>query len=76
MCMSVIDGETYNGASVDLYACSSDNASEQWRINSNGEIVNVLSGKCIDAKDDGTSSGTALQLWTCEGTTNQLWRLE
>jgi len=40
------------------------------------QVVNVNSGKCLDAAGWGTTNGTALQQWTCSATVanNQLWQ--
>src|SRR3954447_21903038 len=38
-------------------------------------ITNASTGRCLDARDWGTSNGTALQQWQCGGTqTNQQWQ--
>jgi glucosylceramidase len=38
-------------------------------------VVNTNSGKCVDAKNGGTSNGTGVQQWTCSaGNTNQQWQ--
>ncbi len=40
-------------------------------------VVNVNSGKCIDATGGGTGNGTAVQQWTCaSGNTNQQWQFQ
>ncbi len=65
---------TVNGAALQLWDCelsgrNKDNGSmtdQRWVI-SNGFIINVRSGKCIDvAGAPGTANGTKLQLWDCE----------
>ncbi|MEV4490168.1 ricin-type beta-trefoil lectin domain protein [Micromonospora coxensis] len=30
-------------------------------------------GKCLDVKSSGTTNGTPVQLWTCNGTGAQQW---
>jgi hypothetical protein len=38
-------------------------------------LINKNSGKCVDARAAGTSNGTAIQQYTCNGTTAQSFRL-
>ena len=49
-------------------------ANQQWQA-SNGELVNPASGKCLDDPNFNTANGTQLELWTCNGGTNQQWHL-
>jgi hypothetical protein len=37
-------------------------------------VINVGSGKCLDAVGHGTANSTALEIWTCTGGANQIWR--
>jgi hypothetical protein len=46
---------------------------QQWRVNPDGTIVGVGSGLCLDVNGAGTANGTAVQLWTCNGGSNQSW---
>ncbi|MGW0589812.1 endo-1,4-beta-xylanase [Streptosporangium sp. NPDC002607] len=63
---------TGNGAKVQIYSCwGGDN--QKWRINSDGSIVNVQSGLCLDAANSGTGNGTLLQSYSCWGGNNQKW---
>ncbi|MFF6794102.1 endo-1,4-beta-xylanase [Streptomyces filamentosus] len=63
---------TGNGAKVQIYSCwGGDN--QKWRLNSDGSIVGVQSGLCLDAVANGTANGTLLQLYTCWNGTNQRW---
>ncbi|MFF4269544.1 family 43 glycosylhydrolase [Streptomyces sp. NPDC001536] len=39
-------------------------------------LVNRNSGKCLDVNGGGTADGTNIFQWTCNGGTNQKWRLE
>jgi len=39
-------------------------------------IVNANSGKCVDAAAAGTANGTAVQQFTCNGTTAQQWQFQ
>lgn len=63
---------TGNGAKVQIYSCwGGDN--QKWRLNSDGSIVGVQSGLCLDAVGTGTANGTLLQLYTCSNGSNQRW---
>jgi hypothetical protein len=39
-------------------------------------IVNANSGKCVDAAAAGTANGTAVQQFTCNGSTAQQWQFQ
>lgn len=61
-----------NGAKVQIYGCSgADN--QKWRLNSDGSIVGVQSGRCLDAVGAGTANGTLIQLYACSNGSNQRW---
>ncbi|MFE5207294.1 endo-1,4-beta-xylanase [Streptomyces sp. NPDC056600] len=65
-------GGTGNGAKVQIYSCwGGDN--QKWRLNSDGSIVGVQSGLCLDAVGAGTGNGTLIQLYSCSGGGNQRW---
>ncbi|MFJ3246967.1 endo-1,4-beta-xylanase [Streptomyces sp. NPDC086782] len=63
---------TGNGAKVQIYNCwGGDN--QKWRLNSDGSIVGVQSGLCLDAVGGGTANGTLIQLYSCSNGNNQRW---
>ncbi|WDV33932.1 endo-1,4-beta-xylanase [Streptomyces sp. AD16] len=65
-------GGTGNGAKVQIYSCwGADN--QRWRLNSDGSIVGVQSGLCLDAAGAGTANGTVIQLYSCSNGSNQRW---
>ncbi|MFI2779355.1 endo-1,4-beta-xylanase [Streptomyces sp. ALB3] len=65
-------GGTGNGARVQIYSCwGGDN--QKWRLNSDGSIVGVQSGLCLDAVGNGTANGTLIQLYSCSNGSNQRW---
>lgn len=72
-CLDVSGGGTAAGTPVDLYHCDGTGA-QIWLPQSDGELLNPRSGRCLDDPDWG-GSGMALQIWTCNAGTNQLWRL-
>jgi chitinase len=73
MCLDVDAAGTTNGTTVDLYTCNGTGA-QVWEPQSNGELVNPTSGKCLDDTGYG-GSGTQVQIWTCDDTSNQQWNL-
>ncbi|CAL9408474.1 Endo-1,4-beta-xylanase A [Streptomyces sp. enrichment culture] len=63
---------TGNGAKVQIYSCwGADN--QKWRLDSDGSIVGVQSGLCLDAVGAGTANGTLIQLYSCSNGSNQRW---
>ncbi|MFJ5780324.1 endo-1,4-beta-xylanase [Streptomyces sp. NPDC093094] len=61
-----------NGAKVQIYSCwGGDN--QKWRLNSDGSVVGVQSGLCLDAVGSGTANGTLVQLYSCSNGNNQRW---
>jgi hypothetical protein len=57
---------------VEIRSCGAGNT-QQWRVHSDGTVVNVASGTCLDAKNAGTADSTPLEIWTCSGNGNQKW---
>ncbi|CAL9652216.1 Endo-1,4-beta-xylanase A [Streptomyces sp. enrichment culture] len=63
---------TGNGTKVQIYSCwGGDN--QKWRLNSDGSVVGVQSGLCLDAVGGGTANGTLIQLYSCSNGNNQRW---
>ncbi|MEU0880241.1 ricin-type beta-trefoil lectin domain protein [Lentzea sp. NPDC005914] len=63
---------TSPGSKVVSWSCHGA-ANQQWRFNSDGTIVGVQSGLCLDASGAGTGNNTRLIVWTCTGQSNQKW---
>jgi hypothetical protein len=72
-CLDIDGGGTANGTTVDLYACNKT-AAQVFIPQSNGELYNPQSNKCLDDTNWG-GSGTQLQIWSCADTANQQWKL-
>ena len=72
-CLDVNGAGTANGTTVNLYTCNGTGA-QVWQHQSNGELLNPESGKCLDDTGNG-GSGTQLQIWACAGSANQQWKL-
>ncbi|WP_246576512.1 ricin-type beta-trefoil lectin domain protein [Actinospica durhamensis] len=73
MCLDVDAAGTANGTLVDLYTCNGTGA-QTWVHQSNGELLNPNSGKCLDDTGYG-GSGTQVQIWACADTSNQQWNI-
>nr|WP_232838264.1 ricin-type beta-trefoil lectin domain protein [Streptomyces geranii] len=67
-CLDVPNGQT--GVQVQLYDCSG-NANQTITQTAAGELR--VSGKCLAANADGTTAGTKVILWACNGKTSQQW---
>ena len=70
-CLGPTGGGTADGTVVDIYTCNGS-AAQLWQPQSNGELLNTNSGKCLDDTGYG-GSGTQAQIWTCGDTANQQW---
>ncbi|WP_378789306.1 PHB depolymerase family esterase [Nonomuraea fastidiosa] len=81
-----VEAYTINGAGHDLphtgmaaYAIRffglDDGGSTEPPVEGEGQIKGEGSGRCIDVPNGSTSDGTAVQLWDCNGGTNQQWTL-
>lgn len=70
-CLDAAFGGTTPGTFAIIWPCSS--ASNQWRFNANGTVTDIRSGLCLDVTQNSTGNGSPVQLWTCNGGTNQVW---
>ena len=74
MCLDINGGGTADGTTVDLYTCN-DTAAQVWIPQSNGQLYNPQSNKCLDDTNYG-GSGTQLQIWDCTANdAAQVWTL-
>jgi hypothetical protein len=72
-CMDIVGGGTADATPVDLYPCNGTGA-QVWVPQSNGELYNPQSGKCLDDTDAG-GSRTPLDIWDCVDSADQQWTL-
>jgi Ricin-type beta-trefoil lectin domain len=72
--MATLSDGTSDGTSVVLYSCTGD-TNQQWRYRSDGSLVNVRSGTCLDDTNGVTTNGQQLQIWTCDAGSHQSWTL-
>ncbi|MEU2158520.1 ricin-type beta-trefoil lectin domain protein [Streptomyces sp. NPDC019396] len=75
LCMDVANGSRDDGAAIQMARCSG-NPAQTFVLSEAGDLVNPQADKCVDAFDQGTENGTKLVLWTCNGQSNQKWRVE
>jgi hypothetical protein len=71
-CLDVYGDDTgSNGSVVDLYTCQSYAIDQHWYHNTNGSLEAL--GRCLDITNGGVTAGTKVELWDCNGGTNQKW---
>jgi hypothetical protein len=69
--------ETTNRSRVVLAACNGSKA-QQWELQpeplyGHPALTNAASGKCLDDTAQSTVNGTAQEIWSCTGGSNQTW---
>ncbi len=69
-CLDVAGGGTASGTNVDWYACNGT-AAQVWTHESNGELVNPKSGRCLTDPDGVTTA--RLDIATCTDAAPQRW---
>jgi len=70
LCLADPSGSTANGTDAIIWGCE-NNASQSFALAANN-TVHVM-GKCLDVAKSGTTNGTAVDLYTCNGTGAQTW---
>jgi hypothetical protein len=73
-CLATVADGTANGALVAWYTCTGD-SNQHWFYESNGSLVNMRSGTCLDDPSAVTTDGTQEQIWTCLDDIQQSWNL-
>ncbi|MBG6140303.1 ricin-type beta-trefoil lectin domain protein [Longispora fulva] len=75
VCMDAAGAGTANGTPIQITGCNG-NAAQGFTLNGAGQLVNPVSGRCVDVKDWNSAAGALLQLWDCNpnGQDNQRWR--
>ncbi|MFE1886104.1 glycoside hydrolase [Streptomyces diastatochromogenes] len=67
------DGYLTDGGSGLTTAAATGDGTQQWLLNSNGQIVNEASGKCLDVSGQATADGSKVIAYSCNGGTNEAW---
>lgn len=73
-CLDASGAATADGTPVIIWDCRGT-ANQQWRVNADGSVVGVASGKCLTPAAGGTANGTRLELRTCGGGDGQRWTM-
>lgn len=74
-CVDAANGGTANGTLVQLYDCN-NTGSQTWVAQTNGELLNPQSGRCLNVPNANTAPGAVqLQLQDCAASAAQLWKL-
>ncbi|WP_405824820.1 ricin-type beta-trefoil lectin domain protein [Streptomyces sp. NBC_00838] len=73
-CLDARGAATADGTPVIIWDCRGT-ANQQWRVNPDGSVVGVASGKCLTPAAGGTANGTRLELRTCTGDAGQRWTM-
>ena len=72
-CLDVAGAGTANGTRSTTTPATAP-ARRSGCTESNGELVNTNSGKCLDDTGYG-GSGTQVQIWACADSSNQQWNI-
>ncbi|MEV8379158.1 family 16 glycosylhydrolase [Kribbella sp. NPDC056861] len=69
------DGSTQmpQSMTVDYVRVSSLGSSGGGQPGGSGQQINGIAGKCLDVAGSGTTNGTKVQIWDCNGTGAQKW---
>ncbi|MFI0723704.1 ricin-type beta-trefoil lectin domain protein [Streptomyces sp. NPDC021224] len=74
-CVTASGGGTANRTPVALASCTGS-AAQLWTHRTDGSLLNPASGRCLDVPDSNTTPGAVqLQLYDCNGTGAQVWKL-
>jgi RHS repeat-associated protein len=72
-CLDVSGNGTANKDLIVLEPCSTATKGEIWRAAAHGSWVNPNSGKCLDDPSSTTTTGTQIDIYTCNATGAQDW---
>jgi hypothetical protein len=73
-CLQVAGNATGNGALVGIATCSGATG-QLWQRRTSGALVNPASGRCLDVPQGIPTPGVQLQIWDCNTTPAQAWRM-
>jgi Ricin-type beta-trefoil lectin domain-like len=72
---AVRHGVSGSPSGVQTMAFWNSGSNQLWQVHPDGSITNDESGLCLDVYGQGTSNGTDVDLYTCNGGSNQQWTL-
>lgn len=64
---------TAGSSGLTATAAATDDGTQRWLLNGNGQIVNEASGKCLDVSGQATADGSKVILYSCNGGANEAW---
>ena len=69
-----IGGDGASAGSPAIITTCSGAANQTWQLNQDGSVTSLADPTlCLDAAGAGTGNGTAVDVWYCNGNTNQQW---
>ncbi|AOR30544.1 hypothetical protein BFF78_05285 [Streptomyces fodineus] len=74
-CVDVSGSGTANGTPVRLFSCSSNTATQVWMPQPDGSLLNPHSNRCLDDPGATLQAGAQLQIFDCNKTAAQRWRI-
>ncbi|KAJ7062842.1 ricin B lectin domain-containing protein [Mycena amicta] len=78
-CLDVVDGNTANGAKLQIWTCATGNTNQMWVSSGSPgspQITWANKNKCVDVTNGVVTAGNQIQIWDCDGAQtnpNQLW---
>ena len=72
-CADLVSGGTANNTLVQLFTCNTLAVNQDWQAESNGELINPYSGRCLSDPNASTTNGTQLQIYDCSDYPQQRW---
>jgi hypothetical protein len=70
----VRNGAAANGTPVQLFDCNGS-GSQTWASQPGGTLLNPQSGRCLDDPNNNQKAGDLLQIYDCNSTVAQQFRL-
>ncbi|MFD0631496.1 ricin-type beta-trefoil lectin domain protein [Catenulispora yoronensis] len=78
-CLDAYNNGTANGTKIQLFTCNGG-ANQKWRpqrdANNNWQLVNPVSGRCLDDPWASTTVTSQFQLYDCNSTFAQTWSID
>ena len=70
-----------NGTQLALNVCQAGSRSQQWSISADGPtgafiFKNAASGRCLNESGSNTAAGVPMQIWDCNGGSNQKFAVQ
>ncbi|HEY4850598.1 MAG TPA: ricin-type beta-trefoil lectin domain protein, partial [Streptosporangiaceae bacterium] len=76
-CLDVTSKSLLDGAKIQLWTCITANGqpapNQLWLAGPNGELINAMSGRCLNDPGGTTVNGTQLDQQDCYGNVSEVW---